>query len=327
MFSITATCDTDQHLCGDGFTFVSRDPNNDCNFATDECPDITCDNVFEECPFAEGDCFVDMCEVNDCPYPDQHPICVSSYCGGCHTVCCPLDFCRDDTKVCNDGTVLTRDPHDECEFPTCPGECPKEIYTLCPDGYNMLFPEYPDCSYPPHSLCPEVYRPTCKNMDDCPSNIPIFDNCIGIPCDHDYMCEDSSPYATCHNSYCGGCFALCCLDCPEDTMLCSDNITVVGRDPDRNCEFEVCPGGAQYCNDDTKLCPDGVTYVDRDPNNNCEFKPCETSRPSCREFFKMLSGILTDPGSARKLLSPVNFLREMDHNAMEDKLASESDTK
>ena len=64
------------------------------------------------------------------------------------------------------------------------------------------------------------------------------------------------------------------LACDSDSFMCSDG-SVVGRDPNNNCEFSECNlvSEPMACTMEAKLCPDG-SYVGRDSNNNCEFTPC-----------------------------------------------------
>ena len=73
-------------------------------------------------------CFADPCPVNSCE-GDPEATCEANYCGGCHAiytdtdgepaVCEPI-ACTKDARVCPDGTVVSRDPLNNCEFFPCP---------------------------------------------------------------------------------------------------------------------------------------------------------------------------------------------------------------
>ena len=65
------------------------------------------------------------------------------------------------------------------------------------------------------------------------------------------------------------------LDCPEDSLECSNGSSVF-RNPMNECRFFGCPKTTEQddCLDDARVCPDG-TPVTRDINNGCAFFPCK----------------------------------------------------
>jgi hypothetical protein len=68
--------------------------------------------------------------------------------------------------------------------------------------------------------------------------------------------------------------------CNNHQITCPDGVTIMGRDPDNNCQFKPCPEDilnpvllSGSCESDAYVCPDG-SYLARDPENNCEFPAC-----------------------------------------------------
>jgi len=86
--------------------------------------------------------------------------------------------------------------------------------------------------------------------------------------------------------------------CTLEAKQCPDG-SYVGRDPEKNCEFNECPT-IKACTDDAKLCPDGSS-VGRDSANNCEFKDCpSTSVSACTQDIKVCpdgSNVSRDPNN------------------------------
>ena len=104
--------------------------------------------------------------------------------------------CPNDSVLCPDGTYLSRDPNNNCEFPPCDGdtgECDKGLVE-CIDGVWVPRDPEADCEYVP---CPGTERP----VDDCPTDAsPQYVKCCitgivpeemngtyegPVPCDHD----------------------------------------------------------------------------------------------------------------------------------------------
>jgi len=142
----TSICDTQKLLCRDGYSTVSRDPENDCEFAT--CPETykpTCASFAQpqdKCPVGvpRFDCLYDPCEDKQCADSDE---CISDTCGGCFAMCCSeadqFQFCTQDVKKCPDGSDVERDPSNECEFPECPvstSSCESDT-KRCDDGSSV----------------------------------------------------------------------------------------------------------------------------------------------------------------------------------------------
>lgn len=147
-------CPDDLRSCSDGST-VARDPNNNCEFPP--CPPEPCTEDAKVCP--DGSTVVrdpeSGCEFEPCPEccdaekePGQNgnPNCIEGH------ACCPVNgdwvcaqgdtllfdcagelvelrlsdakrcplSCAEDVQTCSDGTLVSRDPYNNCEFPPCP---------------------------------------------------------------------------------------------------------------------------------------------------------------------------------------------------------------
>eukprot|EP00961_Rhodomonas_salina_P275019 3715605-Rhodomonas_salina.1 len=87
-------------------------------------------------------------------------VCHDNYCGGCNAVCCPVvQSCPDDVRMCPDGSHVSRDPLNNCEFHKCPVVCSKDIQ-VCEDGTSVTRDPANSCAFYP---CPFVA--TCQNWD------------------------------------------------------------------------------------------------------------------------------------------------------------------
>ncbi len=119
-------CIQDVKLCGNG-AVVSRDPNNNCEF--------------DPCPSSDDDV------VTDSPSPVVLPPAVV-----------PVG-CTEDAFQCDDGTVLVRDPNNNCEFPSCPVvvvlPCNRDLH-VCPDGSTVARDGLNECEFYP---CPTTPPP------------------------------------------------------------------------------------------------------------------------------------------------------------------------
>lgn len=144
------TCPVDLKVCPSGFT-VSRDPFNNCEFRT--CPIVSSvcgNNICETDEEINKSCSID-CAPTVTPTPTQAPKCtsheytqwsecingyrtrklISSLPEGCKQGVSPIFgevcgsgslICTTDTKACDDGTWVSRDPSNNCEFMQCPGQ-------------------------------------------------------------------------------------------------------------------------------------------------------------------------------------------------------------
>ena len=251
-------CNDDIKVCKDG-SFVSRDPSDCSKFLPcddDDCSDTTtqdcgegvfvgkdpsdCDN-FLPCPdlqLTPTPINQDNLTPTPTPDPDATP-----------TPTDKLETCDEREKVCSDGSIVTRDIFNGCEFPPCGDDfkCNDDLL-LCPNG-QYVGRDPTTCDFLP---CPGVIEDCDKAYKKCEDGIYVIadanDNCNYVPCPNDN-------------------------DCADLTLTCSDG-TVVVPNPKYGCEFDFCPPENDRCNDQVKLCPDG-NYVGRDPNNGCNFYPCE----------------------------------------------------
>ena len=250
-------CNDDIKVCKDG-SFVSRDPSDCSKFlpCDDDCSDTTtqdcgegvfvgkdpsdCDN-FLPCPdlqLTPTPINQDNLTPTPTPDPDATP-----------TPTDKLETCDEREKVCSDGSIVTRDIFNGCEFPPCGDDfkCNDDLL-LCPNG-QYVGRDPTTCDFLP---CPGVIENCDKGYKKCEDGIYVIadanDNCNYVPCPNDN-------------------------DCADLTLTCSDG-TVVVPNPKYGCEFDFCPPENDRCNDQVKLCPDG-NYVGRDPNNGCNFYPCE----------------------------------------------------
>jgi hypothetical protein len=72
-------------------------------------------------------------------------------CGGPVGEVCELPICTDDVMTCPDGSVVGRNPYDDCEFFPChPLNCTTDLME-CPDGSYVGRDPNNDCEFFP---CP-----------------------------------------------------------------------------------------------------------------------------------------------------------------------------
>ena len=119
--SVTS-CSKDVKLCSDGSS-VSRDPSNNCSFRP--CPVVlipSCTVNGRE--YSIGDVYAASDGCNTCA-------CIGNGEITCTTTVCPRDnpepdvpepdiACPVDVRSCNDGSFVSRDPANNCNFPPCP---------------------------------------------------------------------------------------------------------------------------------------------------------------------------------------------------------------
>lgn len=109
------TCSSDVYECQDG-SFVSRDPENGCTFTP--CADVS----DETCPIPSCMDPCDTCDLNseECVTNPGFFDFNGKECPGCPELkeCSPKS-CSKDVKVCKDGSFVSRDPVNGCEFKPC----------------------------------------------------------------------------------------------------------------------------------------------------------------------------------------------------------------
>jgi hypothetical protein len=243
-------CAQDTQLCPDKITYVSRDPDNNCEFKP--CPQK--EDVGEDQTLKDGE--------------DQI-------------------FCAQDAWLCPDkNTYVSRDPENNCEFKPCPqqeekgedqalqeGEdqtyCTEDAW-LCPDKITYV-------SRDPENNC--EFKPCPQKGDETPniptgealvySDEPILDEMGNPSLEGDMVYPETPNDATGLQEEGDEQVVYICTD---DKFMCPDG-SYVSRDLDLDCEFRACPKLVRSCTEDAKRCPDG-TVVSRDPENNCEFPSC-----------------------------------------------------
>ena len=225
--------------------------------------------------------------------------------------------CADDVKTCFDGSVVTRDPNNNCAFANCPeppvgpfddDPCADDT-KRCADGSFVGRDPDNNCAF---IACPEddvvctSDAVLCSNGEyvgrDPNNNCEFFD-CPDddVVCPQDVkLCADGSYVGRNKNNNCA--FDPCPDDtCPDGETDCGNGV-FVGKDPTDNCNSLPCPpelsrtptptaipqqtptptDGVTVCPQDSKLCGDG-SYVGRDPFNNCEFALCPGDDVNCSQ--------------------------------------------
>ena len=154
-------CTADVFQCPDG-SYVSRDPSNGCAFGP-----CCCDQAdFQTCFVGEAVCCYDG--TWSCPNGDTGIyLCNGEETKGPFSKACQEGVaCTDDVFDCPDGSSVTRDPNNNCEFLPCccdpalqPGieggiVCRGEGIACCPDGNwacsigdGRTFPCGPDAAF------------------------------------------------------------------------------------------------------------------------------------------------------------------------------------
>ena len=69
--------------------------------------------------------------------------------------------------------------------------------------------------------------------------------------------------------------------CPNDILNCPDGVTVVGRNPNKNCDFFPC---VVACPQDSFECPDGTSVGRIAPF--CEFRVCPGGGACTTDVFQ-----------------------------------------
>ena len=301
-------CTDDVRECPDG-TFVGRDDRTDCGFFP--CPlgvkEVTNDGRCPvERPFSWEGC--EGIEEYECLYGEE------CCCGKCHssfacmcrevegegnfacwyTDACLrpdcVDQCDSDVHECPDGTYVSRDIENNCDFFQCEinrrgsskiqQPCTKDLRP-CPDGTWVGRDSQNDCDLFP---CPK--KPCTKDQRPCPDGTYVGrdsqNDCDFFLCPQKYIsndarCPERSPglWEGCEGSDEGGyeCFygeECCCGEChPSYKCTCSAEKGMFACLYTDACYEPDCAN----CPSDILQCPDG-TYMYRDSQNDCSFPPC-----------------------------------------------------
>ena len=73
-----------------------------------------------------------------------------------------MEDCNNVQKLCSDGTLLSADPENNCEFPPCGGDdhvCNQDV-KLCPDGTYVGRDASNNCEFLP---CPVSLKTVTKD--------------------------------------------------------------------------------------------------------------------------------------------------------------------
>jgi hypothetical protein len=129
------------------------------------------------------------------------------------------DVCAKDLKNCSDGSTVTRDPENECQFKPCPTRvCAMDVKS-CDDGSTVPRDPANNCRFMP---CPTGV---------CPMDVKSCDDGSTVPRDPANECQ----------------FMPCPTDvCPMDVKICPDGSTMP-RDQENSCQFMPCPVGSKDC--------------------------------------------------------------------------------
>lgn len=227
-------CSDDSRLCPDG-SRMGRNPANNCRF-------YTCSPIIKVLP---GDP-----KIWVAPIPDKGDD----------------KKCRQEARLCADGSVIAPDPDNACSFPECPPCCDKkQVREVC------IFGE-PECCEDGTWTCLKGGKYRCGDVETTNPN--------GKVCSEEQKEEDvvvSQP------------------SCIVETKTCPDG-SIVAPDPDNGCELPPCPEvtcceksdslpcndgrEAACCDDGTWACPtvdDGIVlylcsrkvYLDRPSGTIC----------------------------------------------------------
>jgi len=123
--------------------------------------------------------------------------------------------CIDDVQECPDGSFVSRDPDNNCEFEACPASvvCAADVQE-CPDGSFVSRDPDNNCEFEPCPLSTE-----CEVEEKlCPDGVSITSRSLANNCE----------------------FSPCDVVCALDVRECPSG-EYVSRDPENGCEFSSCP--------------------------------------------------------------------------------------
>merc|ERR1712048_1550394 len=151
-----------------------------------------------------------------------------------------MGSCSSDVMECWDGSFVSRDPHNNCEFESCPAPPVKLDYQKLGHGYCRT----PDGGKGDFDLL--WYGNEWQCRDKCSST----NSCVGYEYQqHKNMCEIHKATVSHVDSAGHSGHGVVCFKkkqqpqpefCSSDVMECWDG-SFVSRDPHNNCEFESCP--------------------------------------------------------------------------------------
>jgi len=218
-------CHKDMLEC-EGGTFVTRNPDNKCEFHT--CPPVKettpeketpleCEDELLECP--GGGNYVGRdpsngCDFFPCPEPRPKPIEVES--AETATAGCDEDFLR-----CSGGLLVFRNPADSCNFFPCPKKQCKGDWLACSGGQYVYRSPEDDCNFYPCPAAPETSKPTSRPTQK--------------PTPRPSQTAETTMAGAVHDKL----SASSASGCNAELFRCS-NGRYVGRDPVNNCEYFSC---------------------------------------------------------------------------------------
>jgi len=170
--------------------------------------------------------------------------------------------CFEDTKLCSDGTVLNRDPSDNCNFPECfpifhdevaeENLCPQDI-KFCLNGELVMRDPDNNCDF---FSCEEVNSLElggCNTTEEilCDDMITKVYRNITNNCEFDLCPEPEDNFVECNTT---------------DEILCDDMVTKVYRNITKNCQFDLCP---ETIDNEILFIHDIIKYCDQSSIQKC----------------------------------------------------------
>jgi hypothetical protein len=237
------TCEKDLLECSDG-TFVERNPNNHCKFL--ECPPVEEEEPVEsiaEQIAALKKCEKDLLECSDGTFVERNPsnhckflecpsveeeepvesIAASISSSAAHVSRYPVGdhgHCTDELKRCSDGSFVSRDPNNKCEWLECPTDEP------LPGSINALSGQLSsasEASDPPNT---DIIAIVGSVHEKSPAQPAAYLN--ALPCEKDlFTCHDGSFVERDFNNGCKF------FECPNDdsaTKLAQATEAHIGQD-------------------------------------------------------------------------------------------------
>jgi cysteine-rich repeat protein len=145
--------------------------------------------------------------ITACPEEEPHacalciqqtPVCEEGFCRLQEIKTCP-----EDVKICEDGSITSRNPSLECEFDPCPsdGTACDDDFRICSDGSSVFRDSNAECAF---KSCPREDRESVCGNDVCEGleSVECFYSGINCPDNPNYCPQDCQKLACESNSDC-----------------------------------------------------------------------------------------------------------------------------